>query len=134
MKVQDIINKIEGEGFEIATMIKRELIKEEIVNLYYHLFEDSSFEKLERYLRNGECMILMLTCEKADPITKWREMIGPNDPAEAKVLPRLCNFMLSIDFLENLPQISSSTVWQRCNQEWVSWVGARIRALSLIIS
>lgn len=76
---------IENEGFQIITMIKRELTKEEILNLYYDLREKDFYEKLERYLRNGECMVMMLTHEKHDPIAKWRTMMGPADPVEAKV-------------------------------------------------
>ena len=76
---------IENEEFQIITMIKRELTKEEILNLYYHLREKDFYEKLERSLRNGESMVLMLTSDKHDPIQKWRTMIGPTDPAEAKV-------------------------------------------------
>jgi len=33
---------------------------------------------------SGECVVLLLCHEKENPIEKWKKMIGPADPAEAK--------------------------------------------------
>ncbi len=36
------------------------------------------------YMTCGDCLILLLTHETADPIKKWKEFIGNSDPEVAK--------------------------------------------------
>lgn len=66
-------------------MIKRELMKEEAINIFYKHQRKPYFEELLSYLLGGECVILLLCHETEDPITKWKKLIGPSDPVEAKV-------------------------------------------------
>jgi nucleoside diphosphate kinase len=66
-------------------MIQRDLTKEEALNLFYKHQNKDYTEKLMNYILSGECIILMLTHERLDPITTWKKMIGNMDPVEAKV-------------------------------------------------
>lgn len=82
--VQDIINKIEEQGFTIKNMIQRELIKEEALNLYYKHKSQPFFDELMEYMLSGECVILLICHETENPIDKWKNLIGPTNPEEAK--------------------------------------------------
>ena len=79
------MEKIEDEGFIINNMIKRELIKEEISNLYYKHLKKDYFQQILDYLLEGESLILLICHVTEDPIKKWKKIIGNMDPIEAKV-------------------------------------------------
>ena len=84
-QTQNVIAKIEESGFAIIQMLKKELTKQEVINLYYKHTEKDFFDNMVKYLMNGESVILLLTCEEDDPIKKWKAFIGQPDPVEAKV-------------------------------------------------
>lgn len=84
-KIQTVIDLLESQGFIIKNMIKRELMKEEVINLFYKHQKKPYFEELLSYILGGECVILLLCHETEDPINKWKKLIGPSDPLEAKV-------------------------------------------------
>ncbi len=46
---------------------------------------------------SGECIVILLCHETENPIEKWKKMIGPANPEEAKVK---WNFLL-VDELNN---------------------------------
>lgn len=73
-------------------MLQRELMKEEILNIYYKHVKKPYFEEILNYLLGGESVIFLLCHETEDPITKWKKLIGPSDPTEAKV------FFINFDF------------------------------------
>ena len=68
-------------------MIQRELTKEEILNLFNKHYNKDYYEKILKFMLNGDCIIIMLGCDDEDPITKWKNFIGNSDPVEAKVFP-----------------------------------------------
>lgn len=80
-----VIDLLENQGFIIKNLIKRELMKEEILNIYYKHNKKPYFEELVNYMLGGESVIFLLCHETEDPIAKWKKMIGPSDPVEAKV-------------------------------------------------
>jgi hypothetical protein len=41
---------------------------------------------------SDECVLMLLCHEKENPIEKWKKMIGPMDPVEAKVKKFKNNF------------------------------------------
>lgn len=60
-------------------------MKEEVLNLYYKHSKKPYFEEISNYMLGGESIIFLLCHETEDPISKWKKMIGPSDPIEAKV-------------------------------------------------
>jgi len=83
-KTQQILAKIETSGFSIIHMLKKELTKQEVINLYYKHMEKDFFDNMVKYMMNGESIVLLLTCEGENPIQKWKQFIGLPDPVEAK--------------------------------------------------
>lgn len=83
-KVQEILAKIEAEGFSIIHMLKKELTKQEVINLYYKHTEKDFFDNMAKFLMNGESVVLLLTSEGENPIQKWKKLLGHPDPVEAK--------------------------------------------------
>ena len=66
-------------------MIQRELMKEEVINLCFKHAKKPYFEEILNYMMGGESVIFLLCHETEDPIGKWKKLIGPSDPQEAKV-------------------------------------------------
>lgn len=85
-QIQEIINIIESEGFIIKNILQRELVKEEIINIFYKHTNKPYFEEILQYMLSGESVILLLCHEIEDPIKKWKKIIGISDPFEAKVI------------------------------------------------
>jgi nucleoside diphosphate kinase len=83
-KVQEILAKIEASGFSVLNILKKELTKQEVLNLYYKHSEKDFFDNMAKFLMNGDSIILLLTAEDADPIKKWKSFIGVPEPTEAK--------------------------------------------------
>lgn len=65
--------------------MQRELVREEIINLFYKHTNKAYFDEILNYLLNGESCVFLLCHETEDPIKKWKKMIGNSDPIEAKV-------------------------------------------------
>lgn len=103
-QVQEILAKIEAEGFSIIHMLKKELTKQEVINLYYKHTEKDFFDNMAKFLMNGESVILLLTVEGENPIQKWKKFIGNPDPVEAKVmfLHKICS-QIKISFHISVP-------------------------------
>lgn len=66
-------------------MLKKELTKEEVINLYWGYRNEPTFDKMSKYMTNGECLVILLTSDDSNPITDLKRMLGSSDPAEAKV-------------------------------------------------
>jgi len=66
-------------------MLKKELTRQEVINIFHKHSTQSYFEPMAKFLMNGECMILMLIKDNCDPILEFKKLIGPSDPVEAKV-------------------------------------------------
>lgn len=77
----------EGGELTIKNMFQRELVREEIINLFYRHEQQSYFEDILMYMMSGECCVMVLTNapdSPGDPIAKWKNIIGPMVPEEAK--------------------------------------------------
>ncbi|EAS00090.1 nucleoside diphosphate kinase (macronuclear) [Tetrahymena thermophila SB210] len=82
--VQEIIDKIEEQGFVIKNMIQRELIRQEVQNVFYKQEGQPYYDDIIDYMLSGECVVLLLCHETENPIEKWKKMIGKSDPEQAK--------------------------------------------------
>ena len=67
-KVQEILERIEKEGFVIKAMLQREPTKQEIQNLLYKHEKADWYREASIYMTCGDCLILLLTHETEDPI------------------------------------------------------------------
>ncbi|KRX11100.1 Nucleoside diphosphate kinase [Pseudocohnilembus persalinus] len=88
--IQDIVNKIEDEGFIIKNMIQRQLIKEEVLNLYYKHLKQEYIDQIVEYMLSGECCVILMCHETENPIEKWKNMIGHKNPETAKQTDDKC--------------------------------------------
>jgi len=76
-----IIAMIEENGFKILAMRKIEMTRKQAEGFYAVHRERPFFADLVKFMTEGPCVIMAL--EREDAIAKWRELMGPTNPAEA---------------------------------------------------
>ena len=77
-----IIDRIEKEGFEIKTLKKLKLTKEQAESFYDIHKEKPFFESLIKFMTSDP--IVVMTLEKENAIQAWRDLMGNTDPVLAK--------------------------------------------------
>ncbi len=77
-----IIERIEKEGFTIADMKMLHLTKEEAQGFYVVHKDKPFYDSLTDFMSSGPIVVMILEAENA--ITRWREVMGATDPAQAK--------------------------------------------------
>lgn len=80
-KTGKIIDRIEQEGFKIASMKKMQMTKELAERFYEVHKEKPFFGKLVESIIAGPIIAMVL--EKDNAIAAWRELMGATDPAKA---------------------------------------------------
>ncbi|NOR11717.1 MAG: nucleoside-diphosphate kinase [Candidatus Aminicenantes bacterium] len=80
--VGKIIQRIEGEGFEIAGLKMLHLTKEEAEGFYIVHRAKPFYASLTDFMSSGEIVVMILEGENA--IEKWRKIMGVTDPALAE--------------------------------------------------
>lgn len=83
-KTQEIIDKLEADGFEIRFVINRQLTEQEAKNLYYKHKKNDYFKQLVIYNSCGPSLVMLLSHKGDHPIERLKEMIGNKDPVVAK--------------------------------------------------
>jgi nucleoside-diphosphate kinase len=81
-KAGKILARIEEAGFTIRAMRLQHLSKAEAEGFYAVHKERPFFGELTEFMSSGPCVLLCL--EAADAIKKWRDTMGPTDPAKAE--------------------------------------------------
>src|SRR5829696_4087907 len=76
-----IVQRIEEAGFTIRAMRLVELSKNEAEGFYAVHRERPFFGELTTFMSSGPCVLLALAAP--DAIKKWRDTMGPTDPAKA---------------------------------------------------
>ena len=76
-----IIDRIILEGFSINGMKQIHLSKKEAEGFYEVHRERPFFDELTSFMSSGKCVVLSLQRENA--VSKWREVIGATNPEEA---------------------------------------------------
>ena len=79
--VGKILGKVEAEGFRIVGMKKIQLSKKEAEGFYYVHSERPFFGDLCSFMSRSPVVVLVL--ERENAITKWREVMGATNPANA---------------------------------------------------
>lgn len=80
-KVGQIVARIEAAGFAIRGMRLQHLSLKEAEGFYAVHSARPFFGELTQFMSSGPCVLLCL--EAPDAIKKWRDTMGPTDPAKA---------------------------------------------------
>ena len=76
-----IIDRIISEGFTIKEMKQVHMSKQDAEG-FYEVHRDRPFyDELTEFMSSGNCVVLSL--ERNNAISKWREVIGATNPVEA---------------------------------------------------
>ena len=78
-----ILARIEEAGFTVRAIRLHRLTKREAEGFYAVHRERPFFAELTTFMSSGPCVLLVL--EAPDAIRKWRDTMGPTDPAKADV-------------------------------------------------
>jgi nucleoside-diphosphate kinase len=81
-KAGKILARIEEAGFTIRGMRLQHLSRSEAEGFYAVHRERPFFGELTEFMSSGPCVLLCL--EAPDAIKKWRDTMGPTDPAKAE--------------------------------------------------
>jgi nucleoside-diphosphate kinase len=81
-KAGKILARIEEAGFTIRAMRLQHLSRSEAEGFYAVHKERPFFGELTEFMSSGPCVLLCL--EAPDAIRKWRDTMGPTDPAKAE--------------------------------------------------
>ena len=76
-----ILARVEEAGFTIRAMRLQHLTKKEAEGFYAVHKERPFFGELTTFMSSGPCVLLAL--DAPDAIRKWRDTMGPTDPAKA---------------------------------------------------
>ena len=80
-KAGAILARLEEEGFEIVALRRTHLTKREAEGFYAVHRDRPFFGELTDFMSSGPCVLLAL--DAPDAIRKWRDTMGPTDPAKA---------------------------------------------------
>ena len=78
----DIIRIIEKKGFRIVAMKKIHMSKAQALAFYAVHRKRKFYRSLVKFMTEGPCVVMVL--EREDAIKKWRAVMGPTNPGEAK--------------------------------------------------
>jgi nucleoside-diphosphate kinase len=78
----NILARIEEAGFTVRAMRLQHLSQKEAEGFYAVHRERPFFGELTTFMSSGPCVLLALSADGA--IRKWRDTMGPTDPAKAE--------------------------------------------------
>jgi len=81
-KAGQILARIEKAGFTVRGMRLTHLSKREAEGFYAVHSARPFFTELTTFMSSGPCVVMCL--EAVDAIKKWRDTMGPTDPAKAE--------------------------------------------------
>jgi nucleoside-diphosphate kinase len=76
-----ILTRIEDEGFQIRAMRLVRLTRAQAEGFYAVHRERSFFASLTAFMASGPAIVLALEADSA--VERWRELLGPTEPAKA---------------------------------------------------
>jgi nucleoside-diphosphate kinase len=77
----EIIRRLENEHIRIAAMRMEKLDQRRAEGFYYVHRTKPFFASLVKYMSSGPVLLMVL--QGAEVIKRWRELMGPTDPARA---------------------------------------------------
>lgn len=81
-KMGEILDRVAQEGFVLCNARMAQLTREEAAELYIEHKGKEFFERLLDLMTEGPVLLFAITGQNA--IRKWREVMGPTDPADAR--------------------------------------------------
>jgi nucleoside-diphosphate kinase len=90
-----ILARVEAAGFRVCGMRMIHMSKGEAEGFYAVHRARPFFGALTDFMSSGRCVVLCL--EAPDAITKWRDLMGATDPAQAEPGTLRKDFGVSID-------------------------------------
>jgi len=79
--IGEIYSRFEKAGLKVTAARMKQLSKQEAEGFYAVHRERPFFGELTDFMSSGPCVLLCL--EAPDAIRKWRDTMGPTDPAKA---------------------------------------------------
>ena len=76
-----ILARIEEEGFRLVALRMAHLTRRDAEGFYAVHRERPFFDALTAFMSSGPCIVLVLEADNA--ISRWREIMGATDPAQA---------------------------------------------------
>ncbi len=76
-----ILARIEEEGFRLVALRMAHLTRRDAEGFYAVHRERPFFNDLTAFMSSGPCIVLVLEADNA--ISRWREIMGATDPAQA---------------------------------------------------
>lgn len=85
MAIARLLSRLRSDGFAIVRQKKLEpVLKRDLAHALYKEHENRTFfPKLMDYMASGPAFAIEL--QAVDAVQKWRDLIGPTDPAVAKI-------------------------------------------------
>uniref|UniRef100_A0A8C6QMP4 Thioredoxin domain-containing protein 3 n=1 Tax=Nannospalax galili TaxID=1026970 RepID=A0A8C6QMP4_NANGA len=103
----EILKLIKEAGFMITQLKEMQLFQEHIDKIYFKIVGKDFYKHLLESLSEGPSTVMVLT--KWNAVAEWRQMMGPVDPEEARLLsPDSIRAKFGIDILRNAVHGSSS--------------------------
>jgi len=93
--VGKILARVEAEGFTVRAARLIHMSKAEAEGFYHVHVARPFFGGLTDFMSSAPCLVLCL--EAPDAIKKWRDLMGPTDPAKAEAGSLRKEFGVSID-------------------------------------
>ena len=90
-----ILARVESEGFTVRAARLIHMSKAEAEGFYHVHAARPFFGGLTDFMSSAPCLVLCL--EAPDAIKKWRDLMGPTDPAKAEAGSLRKEFGVSID-------------------------------------
>jgi len=115
-KMNEIMKVIDDNDFEVFHQKTKILRNEEILNLFYKYRNQEFFDDIKEHLSSGESKVMLLInkvetrydeekeeeVKLEDPITRWKKLIGPSNPEEAKTKSDKClRAQYGLDIIRN---------------------------------
>ena len=90
-----ILARIEEEGFRLVALRMAHLTRRDVEGFYSVHRERPFFDDLTAFMSSGPCIILVLEAEHA--ISRWRDIMGATNPADADPGTIRADFAASIE-------------------------------------
>ncbi|KAJ1557033.1 Thioredoxin domain-containing protein 3, partial [Nowakowskiella sp. JEL0078] len=99
-KVEEILQKIIYRGFQVIKREELQLSEEQVVEMFAEYNNEAYFFDLLAFMTSTPIIVLALKAEDAARV--WQEMMGPNDPEEAKKnFPQSIRAIYGTDIVKN---------------------------------
>ncbi|XP_076858653.1 thioredoxin domain-containing protein 6 isoform X2 [Brachyhypopomus gauderio] len=112
---EEILARIHEAGFTVAMQKEVMLTEEQVCHFYPHLQHESYFPALLASMTSGP--VLALALAKQSAVQHWRDLLGPQDPTQAKQEQPACLRAQFAGERESVNQLHGSRSLEEAEQE-----------------